>query len=212
MDGVRRYLDQVRQTLTRVPEESVNGAIDVLLCANRLGNTVFTMGNGGSAATASHFACDLAKGTITIDQPRFRVRALTDSLSLMTAWSNDVAYEAVFAEQLRGWLQPGDVVVAFSGSGNSLNVLHGVELANELGAITIGFTGFDGGELSKLVDLSVWVPCDCMEQVEDVHMTLCHLMASVVRARLEQGAALACPPLDVVGEGHLPELVSSARE
>jgi D-sedoheptulose 7-phosphate isomerase len=166
--------------------EDIQDVIDVLLSANYVGSTVFVLGNGGSAATASHFACDLAKGTITPDRPRFRVVALTDNVPLMTAWSNDVAYEDVFAEQLSGLIRQGDVVVAFSGSGNSPNVLRAVELARRQGGLTIGFSGFAGGRLSELVDMPVVVPCDCMEQIEDVHIILCHLISTALRERLRQ--------------------------
>ena len=194
MSDVARYLEQVRYTLGILPERSIRDAIDVLLQANQVGQTVFTLGNGGSASTASHFACDLAKGTITLGRPRFRVVALTDNVPLMTAWSNDVAYEDVFAEQMVGLLRPGDVVAAFSGSGNSPNVLRAVESARCLDCTTIGFSGFDGGKLSGMVDVSVHVPCDCMEQVEDVHLTLCHLICTVMRKAFEQDEVLL--PLD----------------
>jgi D-sedoheptulose 7-phosphate isomerase len=186
LNSIRQYLGEVQCTLAALPLERINDVADVLLKANDEGSTVFTLGNGGSAATASHFACDLAKGTITPGRPRFRVVALTDNVPLMSAWSNDVAYEDVFVEQLRGLIRPGDVVVAFSGSGNSPNVLRAVELAHLAGGITIGFSGFAGGELGTLVDVSVVVPNDCMEQIEDVHVVLCHLLATVLRERLQE--------------------------
>jgi len=169
-----------------VPLEHVCEMVDVLLSANYVGSTVFVVGNGGSASTASHFACDLAKGTLTSDRPRFRVMALTDNVALMTAWSNDVSYEDVFAEQLRSVIRRGDVVVAISGSGNSENVLRAVELASQAGGITVGLSGFSGGKLSTLVDVPVVVPCDCMEQIEDVHLTLCHLACTALRERMRK--------------------------
>jgi D-sedoheptulose 7-phosphate isomerase len=122
---------------------------------------------------------------------------------LITAWSNDVAYEDVFAEQLYGMMDRGDVVVAISGSGNSPNVLKAVQLARRMGAITIGLTGFDGGQLSKLVDVPLVVPSDCMEQIEDVHVVLCHLICTELRGRLE----LIEPPVSLTlytaGRKHL---------
>jgi len=184
--AIQRYLEEVQTTLAALPLEPISDVVDVLLSANYVGSTVFTMGNGGSASTASHFACDLAKGTITPGRPRFRVVALTDNIPLMTAWSNDVSYADLFAEQLRGLIGRGDVVVAFSGSGNSINVLRAVELARRMGGITIGFSGFAGGELSGLVDVPVVVPSDCMEQIEDVHLVLCHLVCTVLRERLQR--------------------------
>jgi len=186
MESIRRYLEEVQYTLGALPLECIQDVVDVLLSANYVGSTVFTLGNGGSAATASHFMCDLAKGTITPGRPRFRVVALTDNVPLMTAWSNDVAHEDIFAEQLRGLMGRGDVVVAISGSGNSPNVLRAVELAHQMGGITIGFSGFAGGQLSTLVDVPVVAPNNCMEQIEDVHMTLCHLVCTVLRERLRR--------------------------
>ena len=132
MEIIRQYLGEVQYTLGALPLDHIWNVVDLLLSANYAGSTVFTLGNGGSAATASHFACDLAKGTITPNRPRFRVVALTDNVPLMTAWGNDVAYDDVFAEQLSGLIRPADVVVAISGSGNSPNVLRAVELARRM--------------------------------------------------------------------------------
>ncbi|MBU0702493.1 MAG: SIS domain-containing protein [Chloroflexi bacterium] len=196
---MQQYLQDVRNTLAVLPIQSVGEAVDVLLSANYVGTTIFTLGNGGSAATASHFKCDLAKGTITPNRPRFRVMALTDNVPEMTALSNDLSYEDAFAEQLRGLIWRGDVVVAFSGSGNSPNVLRAVELAHQMGGITIGFSGFGGGRLSELVDVPVVVPNDCMEQVEDVHMVLCHLICTVLRERLQRIEPPVSLMLDTAG-------------
>ena len=208
MDSIQRYLDEVRCTLAALLQERIQDVVDVLLSANRGGSTVFTMGNGGSASTASHFAGDLAKGTITPGCPRFRVMALTDNLPLITAWSNDASYEDVFAEQLNGLIESGDIVIAFSGSGNSPNVLRAVELARRMGGITIGFSGFSGGQLSALVDVSVVVPNDCMEQIEDVHIVLCHLITTVLREQLYESNSLV---LDTTGlpERRLPVVLPS---
>lgn len=186
MEGIAHYLKGIRETLDALATEPISAVLSVLLKANASGNMVFVLGNGGSASTASHFACDLAKGTLTPGCPRFRVMALTDNVPLMTAWSNDVSYEAVFAQQLEGLMNPGDVVIAISGSGNSPNVLRAVEMARQMGGITIGLSGFDGGMLSKMVDSPLVVPCHCMEQIEDVHLILCHLIASTLREQLRQ--------------------------
>lgn len=198
MDGIRLYLEQVQATLAELPLARIHDVVDVLLSANYLNSTIFTLGNGGSAATASHFACDLSKGTITPNHARFRVVALTDAIPIMTAWSNDLAYESIFAEQLRGLIGRGDVVVAFSGSGNSPNVLQAVRLARETGGITIGFSGFKGGELCRLVDIPVLVPCDCMEQIEDVHLVVCHLICTVLRDYMQRTEPLVPLMLEVV--------------
>ena len=194
MESIKQYLEEVQLTLMALPLERIQEVVDVLLSANHAGSTVFTLGNGGSAATASHFACDLAKGTIVPGCPRFRVIALTDNVPLMTAWSNDISYEDVFAEQLAGLIEPGDIVIAFSGSGNSPNVLRAVELARRAGGITIGFTGFSGGKLGSLVDVSVTAPNNCMEQIEDVHIVLCHLIATVLREQLGELGSLMLGP------------------
>ena len=212
MESIRRYLERIQYILDALPLERIRDVVDVLLSANYVGSTVFTLGNGGSAATASHFACDLAKGTITPGRPRFRVIALTDNLPLITAWSNDVAYEDVFASQLGGLMGRGDVVVAFSGSGESPNVLRAVELARRMGGITIGFSGFAGGRLSTLVDVPVVVPCDCMEQIEDVHLVLCHLVCTVLRERLLRIEPPVWLALDTIGRHRewQPDLMAPA--
>jgi D-sedoheptulose 7-phosphate isomerase len=113
----------------------------------------------------------------------------------MTAWSNDVSYEDVFVGQLKSLMRPGDVVLAISGSGNSPNVLRAVELARSMGGITIGFSGFDGGKLSTLVDVPVVTPSDCMEQIEDVHVVLCHLIATVLREQMQERQSVLRLPL-----------------
>ena len=169
--------------------DSIQKAIDVLHEARLNGRKVFIMGNGGSAATASHFACDLGKGTLMPGLPRFRVIALTDNMSLFSALANDFGYDQVFCEQLKSLIQPGDVAIGISGSGNSANVLNAILAARELGAITIGFVGFDGGRLKSMVDRCVHVPCDCMEQVEDVHLILEHLISTCLRQAMDQTGA-----------------------
>jgi D-sedoheptulose 7-phosphate isomerase len=199
LESIQQYLTEVRCTLDALPLERIHDVVDVLLSANYVGSTILTLGNGGSASTASHFACDLAKGTVMPGRPRFRVVSLVDNLPLMTAWSNDVAYEDVFAAQLASLMERGDVVVAFSGSGNSANILQAVELARRMGGITIGFSGFTGGRLSTLVDVPVVVPCDCMEQIEDVHLTLCHLTCTVLREQMRRIEPPVWQVLEIAG-------------
>lgn len=189
MDSIREYLAQVQEVLAALSLEEVRQVIDALRHARWRGSQVFILGNGGSAATASHFACDLAKGTIVPGEPRFKAMALTDSLPLFSALANDIGYESVFVEQLVALLQPEDVVIGISGSGNSANVLHAISFARSVGATTIGFTGFDGGRLKDMVDICVLVPCFCMEQVEDVHLVLEHLICTFLRdSRIERYA------------------------
>ncbi|MER3404974.1 MAG: phosphoheptose isomerase, partial [Chloroflexota bacterium] len=126
------------------------------------------------------------KLTIAPGRPRVRALALTDNVPLLTAWANDSAYSDVFAEQLENLVEPGDVVVAISGSGNSPNVLKAVELARARGAATIGWTGFQGGRLKDLVDVVIIVPSDSMAQIEDVHLTLNHALAEALREAIRR--------------------------
>jgi D-sedoheptulose 7-phosphate isomerase len=188
-DQVLSYLEDLKGLLGRLPVSSIEDVISTLLYARFNRKQVIIMGNGGSAATASHFACDLGKGTLRPGLPRFRVIALTDNMSLFSALANDFGYDQVFCEQLKSLIQPGDVAIGISGSGNSANVLNAILAARELGAITIGFVGFDGGRLKSMVDRCVHVPCDCMEQVEDVHLILEHLISTCLRQAMDQTGA-----------------------
>jgi D-sedoheptulose 7-phosphate isomerase len=155
-------------------------------------NTVFLFGNGGSAATASHFACDLGKGTASAHPfKRLRAHALTDNIPSLTAWANDSGYASIFAEQLRNFLRPSDLVVAISGSGNSPNVLHALELAKDEGAFCIGLTGFRGGKMASLCDLCLIVPSDNMQLIEDVHMTLAHAIYTILWNKIAVGSRVA---------------------
>lgn len=181
MDGIRHYIDQIKDTLDRLPWEAIQATIAVLQEARLNDRQVFIMGNGGSAATASHFACDLGKGTLMPGYPRFRVIALTDNMPLFSALANDFGYDRVFVEQLASLVQPKDVVIGISGSGNSPNVLNAIFFARQVGATTIGMTGFDGGRLKELVDICILVPNHCMEQVEDLHLMLEHLISTQLR-------------------------------
>lgn len=190
-DQVAEYLDEVGALLYSVPRQPIQEIIDAILIAHTFGRTIYVIGNGGSASTATHFACDLQKWTITPGQPRVKAIALTDNMALFSAYANDDGYEHVFEAQLRTLLRPGDVVVAISGSGRSPNVLRAIAFANEHGAVTIGLTGFNGGELAGMTDHSLVVPSSRMNQIEDVHMTLCHLIADAVRVALSDTDSMA---------------------
>jgi len=181
MEKIKSYVIELKETLDHLPWEAIQDVVGILHHARLNDRQVFILGNGGSAATASHFACDLGKGTILPDRPRFRVIALTDNMPLFSAYANDYGYEHVFAEQLAGLVRSGDVVIAISGSGNSANVLNAIKLARSAQAVTIGLTGFDGGKLKDLVDICLHVPCNCMEQVEDIHLMLEHLICTSLR-------------------------------
>lgn len=169
-----------KQTLTKALDTidlgNVTRAIQILAEARARGRMIFVCGNGGSATTASHFVCDMAKGASFHRPSRFRIMALTDSLATITAYSNDVAYESVFVEQLRNFAEPGDVVLLISGSGNSANVLRTAEYANSIGCHTIALTGRDGGQLGSLADVQIRVAEPHMGRIEDGHMMVCHMI------------------------------------
>jgi len=145
-------------------------------------------GNGGSAALASHLACDLGKGTAVNGIRRFRVLSLTDNIPVITAWANDASYEDIFAEQLRSFVEKGDIVLAISGSGNSSNVLNGLRVARELKAYTIGLTGYQGGKMKDLCDLCLIVPSDNMQFIEDLHVCISHAIFTAVRHQFDNKA------------------------
>ncbi len=176
MQSVRDYMATLSEVLRQLPEDDIAAAVERIRSAWAEGRAVFLLGNGGSAATASHLACDLAKGLVAPGRPRMRVVALTDNVPLLTAYGNDIAYDRVFAEQLANFVQSSDVVLAISGSGNSPNVLAAVELASARGATTVGLTGFAGGKLKGLVERCVVVPSDNMQQIEDAHMVIAHAL------------------------------------
>ena len=184
--AIIQYLEEVRTMLAQMPLESIEQVLQALLDVYEREGTVFIMGNGGSAATASHFAGDLAKGTAHPGLRRFRVVPLTDNVPLITAWANDVDYEWIFAEQLRNLVRPGDLVIGISGSGNSPNVLNAIALAREMGATTVGLTGGDGGKLALMADIVVIAPSDTMEQIEDAHLVLEHLICTTLREEIRR--------------------------
>ena len=175
------YLDEMRQTLTKLSIEGIEDMVQLLEKARAQRKQVFLFGNGGSAATASHLAVDFGKGTIAPDKPRLRAIALTDNMPLISAWANDASYADIFSQQLQSQVEPGDVVIGLSSSGKSPNVLNALKLARSLGATTIGLTGCDGCELKSLVDLCIMVPENRAEQVEDCHLMLGHLVTICLR-------------------------------
>lgn len=184
-DDIERYWLGLAELAQAMPVDLIERAGGLLLDCYRREGTVFIVGNGGSAATASHFACDLAKGTRNEFTPAFRVIPLTDNMPLITAWANDISYERVFAEQLASLVRPGDAVVLISASGNSANVLACAQVAQRVGATTIGFTGRGGGKLRPLVDLLICTPSDQIELVEDAHIAICHSVCVALRRRLQ---------------------------
>jgi D-sedoheptulose 7-phosphate isomerase len=174
----------VRTALAPISARLVSRIVGLILEAHRDRRHVYVLGNGGSAATASHFACDLSKATVVGGRPRLRVTALGDNVALLTAWANDSGFERVFAEPLLNQLDPGDVVIAISASGNSPNVVEAVRIANEIGATTVGLLGFTGGKLLEMVALPLRVQSHDYGVVEDCHMVLGHAITASAREAL----------------------------
>ena len=171
-----KYISELMLSLRTIPFDKVELIVQILLDVHKTGKHVYVMGNGGSAATASHFVCDLAKGTKIEGKKPFKVTSLNDNIPLLTAWSNDLSYETVFKSQLEDILEEGDLVIAFTGSGNSPNILRALEYSMSVGAKTIAFTGFNGGKVKELADVCLIVNSDNMERIEDIHLVLEHLI------------------------------------
>lgn len=202
MTGIRAYIDELNTTLDRLPEADIRQVVQLLAEARLTRRQIFIMGNGGSASTASHFVCDLAKNTRGPDYPNFRVIGLTDNMAIFSALANDEGYASVFAQQLASLAQPGDIAIGISASGNSPNVLNAIELANEMGLTTVGLTGFDGGKLRTMVDFGVHVDSDCIEHVEDIHLVLEHVITKELRDKMynESPELVLESPLPVGGQ------------
>lgn len=186
MQEIQEYLSEVKDVLNALPFGKIEEFIHILLDAYEMDKNVFILGNGGSAATASHFCCDLAKGTALPGKKRFKAISLTDQVPLITAWANDTDYEHIFSQQLQGFLQPHDVVVGFTGSGNSRNVLNAFQYAREQKALTVGLTGFDGGKIKLLSDLCIVVPSNSMQQIEDAHLIIAHVTFLILKEKIEK--------------------------
>ena len=178
------YLAEMAALLLALPVPQIDQAIDLFWDNYENRRRVVFCGNGGSAATASHLPADFQKNMFLQGGRPWECLSLVDSLPLITAWSNDTEYAQVFSSQARTWLRPGDLLVAISGSGNSPNVLAAVEAAHDLGAITLGWSGFDGGKLAELAQHNIVVAKDNMQMVEDAHVVIGHLIYTALRDRL----------------------------
>ena len=181
------YLKYVGRVISNISLEEIEEFVRTLLGARDRGAVIYFIGNGGSAATASHFANDIAIGTRALEKP-FRAVSLCDNQSVITAIANDDGYEHIFSQQLEIMLEKEDVVVAISASGNSLNLMMALETAKKIGATTIGLTSFDGGDLRKKADISIHVPAEKGEYgpAEDGHMVLDHLIGSYLKLRVKE--------------------------
>ena len=180
------YLDYLSTLLKRLDIQQIVTFIDTLLDARERGATIFFIGNGGSAATASHFANDIGIGSRSWNKP-FKAIALTDNVAVITAIGNDYGYSEIFILQLKTLANAGDVLVAISASGNSENIIKAVQYANDQNMMTLGLTGFDGGKLKNTAQLGIHVECPSGEYgpVEDIHMVIDHLVGAYLLHGLE---------------------------
>jgi D-sedoheptulose 7-phosphate isomerase len=178
-DYAKSYIDYLSSVLNNISLIDIEKFVEVLLEARERGSSIFFIGNGGSAATASHFANDIAIGTRTYKKP-FRAISLCDNQAVITAIANDDGYEKIFSQQLQVLLKKQDVVVAISASGNSPNLLDAIDTAKEMNAITVGISAFSGGKMKEMVDVSLYVPTEKGEYgpAEDAHMVLDHLISN----------------------------------
>lgn len=204
MEQIDTYINVLQQTLDRLPKGLIAQVIDVLHHARMNGKQIFIMGNGGSASTASHFVCDLAKNTRKDSLPHYRVIGLTDNMEIFSAYANDEGYESVFAKQLENLINPEDVVIGISASGNSPNVLNAILEAKRYNATTIAFTGFDGGRLGSMVDINIHVSSNIIEHVEDIHLILEHMIVKVIKEQAQPNANIKTSitklPVDVFSD------------
>lgn len=178
-NDIKNYIELEREILSNLDVEQINAALNLLDETRLKKGRIYICGNGGSAATASHFQNDFNKGVSEYIEVPFRFHCLNDNMATIMAIANDIGYEEVFRFQLRGNLEPNDILVAISGSGNSKNVINAVEYAKAQGNKVIGLTGYSGGKLKELSDISLHVPVQSMQVTEDIHMIFDHLMMSM---------------------------------
>lgn len=177
---IAAYFQRLKSTVDRLSLTDINQVMSVLEQARDAGKMIFIMGNGGSAATASHYVCDFNKGISLNQEKKYKFLCLNDNLPSMMAYANDLSYDGIFVNALNTYFQSGDVVIGISGSGNSTNVLRAIEYANLHGGITIGLSGYDGGKLKQMARYNIHVPVDDMQITEDLHMVLDHCMMKIL--------------------------------
>lgn len=180
---ILQYLSSIEGILKGIRSDDLEKVIDVVYDAWMQDRQVFLVGNGGGAATAMHFACDLNKTAMVPGKKRMRARSLSDNVSLLTAWANDTHYTNVFGEQLINFAQPGDLVIGFTASGMSPNIVNAIALANEMGCTTVAFVGFDGGTASAIAHHVLHIPSSSYQHIEDVHLLICHAITSALHDR-----------------------------
>lgn len=175
------YIQLLVKELNSISTKRIVEISTALQVARENKKRVFVFGNGGSAATASHMACDLSKNTRQPGQPPLKVISLVDNLAELTAYANDDGYENIFSQPLLSLAEAGDIAIAISGSGNSPNVLNGIHTARQMGLTTIGLTGFKGGKLKEIVDICLVVASDSIERIEDIHLIVNHILTGLLR-------------------------------
>jgi D-sedoheptulose 7-phosphate isomerase len=180
---IQNYFSSLKTCIDTISVADIRFVVETIRTAAQKNKKIIFMGNGGSAANASHMVNDLSKGALNDKQKRLRVLSLNDNVPLMLAWGNDNGYDRIFVEQLKNIMDPDDVVIAISGSGNSPNVLEAVKYANENQGISIGLTGFDGGQLKNLATHCVIVPSNSMQQVEDLHLIIGHILMTYFKSQ-----------------------------
>ena len=194
MKYIENYFSGMEDVIANISRDDISKVIDILFDAWKNGKKIYTMGNGGSASTATHFAADLSKTSIVDGKKRFKVIALTDNIPLMSAWINDNGFENLFTGQLENFIEPGDVLIGFSvhggsGSGSaglwSQNLLKAMKFAQDKGAKTIGFSGFDGGMFKRMCDACIVVPINSTPQVESFHVALHHLIVFGLKEKIQ---------------------------
>ncbi len=200
MESIQNYISTLQQTMDQLLQQPIAEVIDILQSARLQGNQVFIMGNGGSASTASHFVCDLAKNTRHDTLPPFRVIGLTDNMEIFSAYANDEGYDSVFSQQLANLIRPSDVVIGISASGNSQNVLNAIEEARKHdGVTTIGFTGFNGGRLGPMTHIHIHVESNIIEHVEDIHLMLEHMIVKTMKDQVICGGGFCKASRQIFG-------------
>ena len=178
------FLNQHKECIKKIMNDTspIEKIIQILIDGRNKRKKIFTMGNGGSASTSSHFVSDLLKTAITKGDKRFSAISLVDNVPVTLAWSNDVSYDEVFVEQLKNHLSKGDILIGFSGSGKSKNVIKALKYGKKNGATCIGITGMSGGEFPKLCDICYVVPSDNMLTIESMHLLICHCIVETIRS------------------------------
>lgn len=180
IDEITAYFEKEKAVLDSINKEDLNNIMNLLMNAREDGKNIFIMGNGGSAATASHYVCDFNKGISYGKEKMFKFICLNDNIPTMMAYANDMSYADVFAGPLKNFMQSGDIVIGISGSGNSENVVRAIQYANKNGGVTIGLTGYSGGKIKQLSKYNVHIPVDDMQITEDLHMVLDHCMMKIL--------------------------------